>query len=43
VLQRAKERDEVRLLAGREADLEPRVVELDGGGEVGREAVVEVR
>jgi hypothetical protein len=42
-LQRAKERDQVGLLAGGEADPEPLVVEVDGLAQVGRRAVVEVR
>ena len=42
-LQRAEERDQVRLLLGREADAEARAIEVDDLAQVRREAVVEVR
>ena len=43
VSERAEEGDEVGLLLRGEADGEAVVVEVDGGGEVGGGAVVEVR
>src|SRR6476620_1641614 len=42
-LEGAEEGDEVRLLAGAEADAEARVVEVDQRRQIGRRAVVEER